>query len=85
MGSDLLVSWPGAEVGFMDPQVAANVIGSDVDPADNSPYRLAEAMLIDEIIDPADTATVLADALTRLSGRRARAANERPLASWPSS
>ncbi len=26
MGSDLLVSWPGAEIGFMDPVVGANVL-----------------------------------------------------------
>lgn len=85
MGSDLLVSWPGAEVGFMDPQVASNVVGTDVDPADNSPYRLAETMLIDEVIDPADTAVVLADALAGLANRRLRPPHERPLATWPSS
>jgi acetyl-CoA carboxylase carboxyltransferase component len=26
MGSDVLVSWPGAEIGFMDPVVGANVL-----------------------------------------------------------
>ncbi|HYO54143.1 acyl-CoA carboxylase subunit beta [Archangium sp.] len=26
MGSDLLCAWPGAEIGFMDPEVAANVL-----------------------------------------------------------
>jgi acetyl-CoA carboxylase carboxyltransferase component len=26
MGSDLLVAWPGAEIGFMDPVVGANVL-----------------------------------------------------------
>ncbi len=85
MGSDLLVSWPGAEVGFMDPHVASNVVGIPVDPADNSPYRLAETMLIDEVIDPADTALVLADALDRLETRAARPLSERHLATWPSS
>lgn len=29
MGSDLLVSWPGAEIGFMDPVVGANVLFSN--------------------------------------------------------
>ena len=29
MGSDLLVSWPGAEIGFMDPVVGANVLHAD--------------------------------------------------------
>lgn len=28
MGSDLLVAWPGAEIGFMDPEVGANVVHS---------------------------------------------------------
>jgi acetyl-CoA carboxylase carboxyltransferase component len=32
MGSDLLVSWPGAEIGFMDPVVGANVLhGAELD------------------------------------------------------
>jgi acetyl-CoA carboxylase carboxyltransferase component len=29
MGSDVLVSWPGAEIGFMDPVVGANVLHAD--------------------------------------------------------
>ena len=29
MGSDLLVAWPGAEIGFMDPVVGANVLYAD--------------------------------------------------------
>lgn len=29
MGGDLLYAWPGAEVGFMDPEVGANVIYAD--------------------------------------------------------
>jgi acetyl-CoA carboxylase carboxyltransferase component len=32
MGSDVLVSWPGAEIGFMDPVVGANVLyGAELD------------------------------------------------------
>ena len=85
MGSDVLVAWPGAEIGFMDPAVAANVVGQHVNPADNSPYRLAEAMLIDNIIDPAQTGPTLRDALDRLSSRELRPLDARPLATWPSS
>ena len=29
MGSDLLVAWPSAEIGFMDPVVGANVLHAD--------------------------------------------------------
>jgi acetyl-CoA carboxylase carboxyltransferase component len=40
MGSDLLVSWPGAEIGFMDPVVGANVLhGSALDELDGDARR----------------------------------------------
>jgi acetyl-CoA carboxylase carboxyltransferase component len=40
MGSDLLVSWPGAEIGFMDPVVGANVLrGAELDALDADARR----------------------------------------------
>jgi methylmalonyl-CoA decarboxylase subunit alpha len=100
MGSDLLVAWPGAELGFMDPVVGANVLHADrlatLEPdarraeldrlaaelgADTDPRAVAGAMLIDEVIDPADTRAILATEL----GRVAPTAGARPsvLAAWP--
>lgn len=50
MGSDLLVAWPQAEIGFMDPEVGANVVHARTiaaaDPDDRADLhrQLAEAM-----------------------------------------
>jgi acetyl-CoA carboxylase carboxyltransferase component len=92
-GVDAVYAWPGAEISFMDPLVAANVVtGGDADArdaaleamaADTDPYGAAGLMAVDEIIDPADTRPVLARALGRLAGRPPARGWERPLASWP--
>ncbi len=92
-GVDSVYAWPGAEISFMDPLVAANVV-SGGDPgardaalaamqAQTDPYGAAGRMAIDEIIDPADTRATLARALGRLAGRPPVNGWERPLASWP--
>lgn len=40
MGSDLVVAWPGAEIGFMDPVVGANVLhGTELDALDGDARR----------------------------------------------
>ncbi len=50
MGSDLLVAWPGAEIGFMDPVVGANVLHGDElarlegDERKEATHRLAAAL-----------------------------------------
>jgi acetyl-CoA carboxylase carboxyltransferase component len=100
MGSDLLVAWPGAEIGFMDPVVGASVLHGDELAqlsgdarraelerlaaelgSDTDPMAIAAAMNLDEVIDPADTRLVLAEAL----GRFAPVPPSRPsdLAAWP--
>jgi acetyl-CoA carboxylase carboxyltransferase component len=100
MGSDLLLAWPGAELGFMDPVVGANVLhgerlaalsgderraellrlASELG-ADTDPRALAAAMNLDEVIDPADTRGVLADALGRFCSRPPTRPSD--LAAWP--
>jgi acetyl-CoA carboxylase carboxyltransferase component len=92
-GVDLVYAWPGAEISFMDPAVAANVVsGGDAArrdavlgamEAETDPYGAAGRMAVDEIIDPADTRAVLARALGRFEGRPVARGWERPLASWP--
>lgn len=100
MGSDLLVAWPGAEIGFMDPVVGANVLHADrlagLDGearkdelyrlaaqlgADSDPRAIAAAMNIDDVIEPADTRVVLADALARYAPSAVREPSV--LSSWP--
>jgi acetyl-CoA carboxylase carboxyltransferase component len=92
-GVDAVYAWPGAEISFMDPLVAANVVsGGDATQRDavleamqaqTDPYGAAGRMAIDEIIDPADTRATLARALGRLDGRPPVVGSERPLAGWP--
>ena len=101
-GVDTVYAWPGAEISFMDPEVAANVVAgeelrelapeerkerlsqlSGAIAADTDPYGAAGRLAVDEIIDPADTRSVLAGALGRLEGRAAEPGWQRPLASWP--
>lgn len=102
MGALGFYSWPGAEIGFMDPDVGVNVayagrleqLEGEARDAERlrlieeigeatSPYEAAGTLRIDEIIDPADTRSVLAQDLNRLSGRRIPPPNERPLSYWP--
>lgn len=82
---DLIVAWPSAEVSPMGPEGAANVIiaGSADDPAirrerarlvaefreQARPWRAAEEMRLDDVIDPRETRARLAHALKRLWGR----------------
>jgi acetyl-CoA carboxylase carboxyltransferase component len=100
MGSDLLVAWPGAEIGFMDPVVGANVLhadrlgGLDGDDrrnelhrlaaelgADSDPRALAAVMNLDDVIEPAETRVVLADALDRFAPAAMRTPSV--LCAWP--
>ncbi|MCW2984901.1 MAG: hypothetical protein JWR63_2471 [Conexibacter sp.] len=92
-GVDTVYAWPSAEISFMDPLVAANVVAggdeaardamADAMRADIDPYGAAGLMKVDEIIDPADTRPTLARALDRLARRPAADGSRRPLASWP--
>jgi len=91
--ADAIYAWPGAEIGFMDPEVAVNIVRPGVTGADyeaeyarqvgaTSPYGAAEVMKIDDVIDPAVTRVVLAEDLARLSTREPRPHARRPLATW---
>jgi acetyl-CoA carboxylase carboxyltransferase component len=92
---DALYAWPGAEIGFMDPEVGVNVLYGDRMSAEDkrvraaelregtSAYEAAGVMNLDEIIDPATTRQVLARDLGLLAARRVPPPDERPLRYWP--
>ena len=93
MGADAIYAWPGAEIGFMDPDVGVNVLRPDASDEERdrliadieevtSAYEAAAVMHLDEVIDPADTRVVLATDLARLSTRRVPAPEQRPLSYW---
>lgn len=91
--ADAIYAWPGAEIGFMDPEVAVNIVRPNATGADReaeyarqvgatSPYGAAEVMMLDDVIDPADTRVVLAEDLRRLATREPRPHTSRPLSTW---
>lgn len=100
VAADLAIAWPGAEIGFMDPKVAVNVLfagqASELDESargeflaehiermatDFAPFGVASSMVIDEIIDPADTRRVVGSFLRREPGSQRTV--PRHLANWP--
>jgi acetyl-CoA carboxylase carboxyltransferase component len=84
MGSDLLLAWPTADVSFMAPAVAVNVVhGRKLSSGDsqrtrevlmeeiaraNAPWPAAGLGFIDRVIDPRDTRAELIRALARARG-----------------
>jgi acetyl-CoA carboxylase carboxyltransferase component len=93
-GPDFLVAWPTAEIGFMDPLIAADVVyGSlpeeermkEVDKmiGDSSPYPAAGAYYIQDIIDPRETRNYLIKVLRIVRDSENRGLSEHRLANWP--
>jgi acetyl-CoA carboxylase carboxyltransferase component len=93
MGADAIYAWPGAEIGFMDPDVAVNVVRPEATGPEReqliaqlaeatTPYDAAGVLGVDEVIDPATTRRTLAEDLDRLAGRRAPPPERRPLSYW---
>lgn len=72
---DLIVAWPGAEISLMSAEGAANIVCKKEEdkPRVTEEYRKligaersAKEALIDDVIDPRDTATLLAEQLSVL-------------------
>jgi acetyl-CoA carboxylase carboxyltransferase component len=63
MGADYILAWPGAEIGFMDPKVGANVIYwpelSALDPAERAAALASRAAEVAAGTSPYDAAAVL--------------------------
>lgn len=77
---DLLVAWPGAEMSLMGPEMAAAIVAAKSSgmPRDEAvqyfrdlgrPLRAAEAVRIDDVIDPRETRARLALGLRATVGR----------------
>lgn len=77
---DLFVTWPTAEMSLMGAEAAAFIVGkgaSDVAPEDlvrtfeqlAQPQRAAEAMRLDDIIDPRETRRRVAETLAAVHGQ----------------
>jgi len=91
-GTDFLVAWPTAEMSFVDPVIAANVVsGASTDTPEEksslldaminetSPFGAAGMYDIHDVIDPAKTRDYIIRALEISQGRRGK----HQLANWP--
>ncbi|MBN1276319.1 MAG: carboxyl transferase [Deltaproteobacteria bacterium] len=91
---DFLAAWPTAEIGFMDPLIAADVVygnlpederKKEVDKmiGDSSPYPAAGAYYLQDIIDPRETRNYLCRVLGIVRDSRDRGLSRHYLANWP--
>jgi acetyl-CoA carboxylase carboxyltransferase component len=97
MGSDVLLAWPGADISFMAPAVAVNVVHGRKTLSDsergalmeqisraNAPWEAAAKNYIDRVIDPQDTRAEIVRALRRAKGADGQGGrSKRLLANWP--
>jgi methylmalonyl-CoA decarboxylase subunit alpha len=96
-GADFLVAWPTAEMSFVDPAIAANVVyggKADTESAewqefkqklmhDASPYGAAGQHLIHDVIEPHRTRDYISRALAICQDSRTGGIGEHKLANWP--
>ncbi len=95
-GTDFLVAWPSAEMSFVDPVIAANVVfGSGDDRAGEkkalistlidgtSPFAAAGSYDIHDVIDPKTTRDYIIRALEISRGAVNKGIGEHRLANWP--
>jgi acetyl-CoA carboxylase carboxyltransferase component len=95
MLSDQLLAWPGADISFMAPEVAVNVMYGRKSRAEqeaqlaemhhaSAPWNAAGLGLIDKVIDPRDTRRAIIHAFRRARNPDGTARRSRRLmASWP--
>jgi acetyl-CoA carboxylase carboxyltransferase component len=85
LGNDLCFAWPAAEIAVMGAEGAVQILHRRVDDLDErqrlqddytarflTPWQAAERGFVDAVIDPADTRTVVAEALGLLETAKER-------------
>jgi len=93
-GHDFLVAWPTAEIGFMDPAIAADVVYGNVPEeerrnlvakmkADTSPYPAAGSYWIQDVINPYDTRKYITSILDIVRDSETKGMSSHLLANWP--
>jgi acetyl-CoA carboxylase carboxyltransferase component len=93
-GPDFIVAWPTAEIGFMDPEIAADVVYGNLSEearkesletmiGDLDPYPAAGAYYLHDIIDPRDTRAYLINILQVIRDSRDKGMSQHRLANWP--
>lgn len=95
-GPDFHVAWPTAEMSFVDPEIAAQVVygGKGLDEEqmqektremmeNASPYGAAGKNYIQDVIDPRETRAYITKALKISQGSRNKGIGQHNLACWP--
>ncbi len=93
-GYDFIAAWPTAEIGFMDPEIAADIVYGNLSEqkhnaslqkmiGDLSPYPAAGTYHIQDIIDPRNTRAYLINALEVIRDWKNRSVGQHHLANWP--
>lgn len=93
-GPDYFVAWPTAEVGFMDPTIAADVVFGKLPEEerkkmteamveDCSPYPAAREFYLHDVIDPRETRNYLINVLKIIRDSAHGGIGEHRLAGWP--
>ncbi len=93
-GADFSVAWPTAEIGFMDPLIAADVVygklseeerKKEVDKmlGDNSPYPAAGSYYLQDVIEPRETRNYIIKVLNIIRDSKEKGISKHYLANWP--
>lgn len=93
-GPDFIVAWPTAEIGFLEPEIAADVAyGALAEEkrkalieqmvSDGDPYHLAEQYYIQDIIDPRETRDYLVRVVNLIRNSESKGMGRHLLANWP--
>jgi acetyl-CoA carboxylase carboxyltransferase component len=94
VGPDFMVAWPTAEISFMEPRIAADVVFGNRPESerelllekmidDVSPYPAAGAYYLQDVIDPRETRNYLIRTLKLARASKNRGIGEHRLANWP--
>jgi acetyl-CoA carboxylase carboxyltransferase component len=93
-GPDFIVAWPTGEIGFLEPEIAADVAYGAL-PEDErkeliekmvregNPYPLAEEFYIQDIIDPRETRDYLVSIINMIRNSENGGMSRHLLANWP--
>ena len=93
-GADFIAAWPTAEIGFMDPEIAADIVYGNLSEkerkaslekmiGDLSPYPAAGSYHVQDVIDPRDTRDYLINALRVRRDWKNKGMSQHHLANWP--
>jgi acetyl-CoA carboxylase carboxyltransferase component len=91
---DFMAAWPTAELGFMEPEIAADIVYGSLSEkerqkkveemvADTTPYPAARGYWIQDIINPMDTRNYLINILNIVRDSQDHGISKHLLANWP--